>query len=127
MATENSHASTQSDSRLASVSGWVTRAPVIPLLTGLCFVASTVLAYVWSDLGNDYGDDLIFLAVPMAIVCFILGLALGFPLRQNIVRIRDNSEFGQGIMALILVGIIWVLAFLVQFVFLAVCYLSMAF
>lgn len=116
MAPEDSHASTQLDDFLATMSRWATFPPVIPLLTGLCFVASTVFVYVWVDCSpwSGHGSYDISDALPMAIVCFVLGVGVGLPLLRGVVRIRDTGKPRPGIRVLAAVGATWVLAFLFQ-------------
>lgn len=117
MAQEGVQTSVRSDGRLASVSRWVTRSPVIPLLTALSFVASTVFAYI---LLEDQGHGFYGMreALPMAIGSLILGIGLGPFLRRAMMRIRDAGPSRPDIGILARVGLAWILAFLVQsFVF----------
>ena len=110
MAHESLPAGARPEGRLAFISRWATAPLVIPLLTGLSFAASTVFVYVsWSP-GFSHHPE----ALPIPIVCFVLGVGLGVPLRRAVMRIRDTGRPRTGIWVVAGVGLAWILAFPVQ-------------
>jgi uncharacterized RDD family membrane protein YckC len=114
MAQESSQPSVRPEGRLATISRWATAFPVIPLLTGLTFAASTVFACVAAGAG-DWLLSMLGFAIPLLIV----GIGLGFLLRRAMMRIRDSGRPGPRIWVVVGVGLVWILAFFGQFVIFA--------
>lgn len=112
MAEERLQENLQAEDRRATMSRWATAPLVIPLLTGLDFVATTVFAYLGAQGNYGHGSYGISNALPMAIICFVLGVGLGFLLRQGVER-RLDSKSGL-VPALVVVGALWVVALLFQ-------------
>ena len=121
MTQETSQAGVRPEGCLASMSRWATTLLVIPLLTGLSFVASTVFACVYG-MGGGWRDGwlssgrlwVVWVAV---IFSFIVGVGLGIVLRDTMMRIRDTGRIMEGIWGLVGVGFAWILAFFVQFAY----------
>jgi cation transport ATPase len=111
----DSQASGPPEGRLAAMSRWATAPLVIPLLTGLSFVGSTVFAFVtfWQGFFGDEGKDLRVL--PMAILCLIVGICLGFPLRRTMMRIRDEGQPRADNWVVVGVALAWLLLLFVQY------------
>jgi len=97
------------------MSRWATAPLVIPLLTGLSFAASTVFVYLsFFSPGFSHDPE----ALPVPIVCLILGVGLGFPLRRAMIRVRDTGRPRTGIRVVAGIGLAWILAYLVQWLLL---------
>lgn len=98
---------------LARMSGWATAPPVIPLLTGLSFAAST--AFLIPIMPPGF---LRFIASPpwllLPFVCLVLGVGLGFPLRRALMRILDTDRPSTGTRVVLGVGLAWIAAGLLQ-------------
>jgi hypothetical protein len=115
MTEESSQAAVGREGCLIRISRWATAPLVIPLLTGLSFAASTVLAFAGTGVqGYSFfqGKDLDQLS--MMRFCLILGIGLGFPLRGAMVRIRDTGLSTRAILVMVGVWLAWGLALFVQ-------------
>jgi hypothetical protein len=107
-----SQAGASRENRLAAVLHWVTAPLAIPVLTGLNFVATTVFAYVLCRGDYGHGSYGIHEALPMAIFCLCVGVPLGYYLRWGV---ECELHHAPGLIrALLVVGVVWVGAFVVQ-------------
>lgn len=113
MAEEIPQAGVDREDLLARVSQWAVTYPVIPLLTGLSFAASS--AFLCLVMPPGFFSFLLswpWFMIPD--VCLILGIGLGFPLRQVLMRIGDKERPKTDKWILVGVGLAWILACLAQ-------------
>jgi len=115
MARESSQAALEPEGCLARMSRWATAFLVIPMLTGLSFAASTIFFYLTCfPPGFSHDPE----ALPIPIVCFVLGVGLGFLLRRVMIRVRDAGRPRTGIWVVVGWGLAWIAAYYLQYLLL---------